>query len=145
MLNERIGRIQSPKIIRIGGGVAKETAEVLKQLGLSRPLIVTDKNLLELGHVNLVLAILQEKWKVIASEAQVAEMRQNYLAGNYGYGHAKQALYELLVEKYAKQREAYNYYMNNLEEVDAALEKGAEKAREVANGVLNRVREKLGY
>ncbi|MBA80047.1 MULTISPECIES: tryptophan--tRNA ligase [unclassified Leeuwenhoekiella] len=84
-------------------------------------------------------------YKVIASEAQVAEMRQNYLAGNYGYGHAKQALYELLVEKYAKQREAYNYYMNNLEEVDAALEKGAEKAREVANGVLNRVREKLGY
>jgi len=84
-------------------------------------------------------------YKVIASEAQVAEMRQNYLGGNYGYGHAKQALYELLVEKYAKQREAYNYYMNNLEEVDAALEKGAEKAREVANGVLNRVREKLGY
>ena len=48
MLSEKIGRIQSPKIIRIGGGVAKETAEVLKQLGLSRPLIVTDKNLLEL-------------------------------------------------------------------------------------------------
>ncbi|MCC4212139.1 tryptophan--tRNA ligase [Leeuwenhoekiella parthenopeia] len=84
-------------------------------------------------------------YKVIASEAEVAQMRQNYLGGNYGYGHAKQALYELLVEKYAKEREAYSYYMNNLEEVDAALEKGAEKAREVANGVLNRVREKLGY
>ncbi|PHR96799.1 MAG: tryptophan--tRNA ligase [Leeuwenhoekiella sp.] len=84
-------------------------------------------------------------YKVIASEAEVAQMRQNYLGGNYGYGHAKQALYELLVAKYAKQREAYTYYMNNLEEVDAALEKGAEKAREVANGVLNRVREKLGY
>lgn len=84
-------------------------------------------------------------YKVIASEAEVAQMRENYLGGNYGYGHAKQALFELLVEKYAKQREAYNYYMNNLEEVDAALEKGAEKAREVANGVLNRVREKLCY
>ena len=84
-------------------------------------------------------------YKIIASEAETAQMRKNYLGGNYGYGHAKQALYELLVEKYAKQREAYNYYMNNLEEVDAALEKGAEKAREVANGVLNRVREKLGY
>ena len=84
-------------------------------------------------------------YKVIASEAEVAQMRQNYLGGNYGYGHAKQALYELLAEKYAKEREAYSYYMNNLEEVDAALEKGAEKAREVANGVLNRVREKLGY
>lgn len=84
-------------------------------------------------------------YKVIASEAEVAQMRQNYLGGNYGYGHAKQALYELLIAKYAKQREAYTYYMNNLDEVDAALEKGAEKAREVANAVLNRVREKLGY
>ena len=55
MLSENIGRIQSPKIIRIGGGVAKETAAVLKQLGLSKPLIVTDKNLVEIGHVDLVL------------------------------------------------------------------------------------------
>jgi alcohol dehydrogenase class IV len=55
LLSENIGRIQSPKIIRIGGGVAKETAAVLKQLGLSKPLIVTDKNLVEIGHVDLVL------------------------------------------------------------------------------------------
>ncbi|MFD2825151.1 tryptophan--tRNA ligase [Leeuwenhoekiella polynyae] len=84
-------------------------------------------------------------YRVIASEEQVVQMRQNYLGGNYGYGHAKQALYELLVGKYEKQREAYHYYMNNLEEIDAALEKGAEKARKVANEVLNRVRTKLGY
>ena len=84
-------------------------------------------------------------YKVIASESQIAEMRANYLGGNYGYGHAKQALYELLVDKYAKEREAYHYYMNNLEEIDAALEKGAEKARKVADEVLNRVRTKLGY
>jgi len=84
-------------------------------------------------------------YKIIATEAQTAEMRKNYLGGNYGYGHAKQALYELLVEKYAKERELYHYYMNNLHEVDAALEKGAEKARVVANDVLDRVRTKLGY
>ena len=67
MLSEKIGRIQSPKIIRIGGGVAKETANVLKQLGLSRPLIVTDKNLIELGHVDLVVTILEKyniSWSV---------------------------------------------------------------------------------
>ena len=67
MLSEKIGRIQSPKIIRIGGGVAKEIADVLKQLSLSRPLIVTDKNLVELGHVNLVLEILKKyniSWSV---------------------------------------------------------------------------------
>ena len=60
MLGEKIGRIQSPKIIRIGGGVAKETANVLKQLSLSKPLIVTDKNLVELGHVDLILKILEK-------------------------------------------------------------------------------------
>ena len=67
MLGEKIGRIQSPKIIRIGGGVAKETANVLKQLSLSKPLIVTDKNLVELGHVDLVLKILEKhniSWSV---------------------------------------------------------------------------------
>ena len=35
--------------------------------------------------------------------------------------------------------------MNNLNEVDAALAKGAAKAKVVAEGVLKRVRTKLGY
>ena len=72
-------------------------------------------------------------------------MKANYENGNYGYGHAKQALFELIVEKFATQRERYNYYMNNLEEVDKALAVGASKAKVVANEVLSRVREKVGY
>ena len=59
VLSEKIGRIQSPKIIRIGGGVAKEIIDVLKQLSLSRPLIVTDENLIKLGHIDLILNILE--------------------------------------------------------------------------------------
>jgi len=72
-------------------------------------------------------------------------MRANYEEGNYGYGIAKQAFYELLVDKYAVERERYNYYMNNLKEIDEALEIGAKKARKVAFEVLKRVRAKLGY
>ena len=53
-----IGRVQSPRIIRIGGGVAAEVAEVLGQLGLSRPLIVTDQNLAALGHLARVTDVL---------------------------------------------------------------------------------------
>ena len=53
-----IGRVQSARIIRIGGGVAKEVSEVLAQLGLSRPLIVTDANLVALGHVQTVTEVL---------------------------------------------------------------------------------------
>ena len=60
LLGEKIGRIQSPKIIRIGGGVAKEIADVLNQLSLSKPLIVTDQNILKLGHVDLILDSLEK-------------------------------------------------------------------------------------
>ena len=84
-------------------------------------------------------------FKLIASPNEIASMKANYEGGNYGYGHAKQALFELLIEKFSKEREAYNYYMENLSEVDKALEIGAKKASFVANEVLSRVRKKLGY
>lgn len=84
-------------------------------------------------------------YRLLATPEAVATMKQNYLAGGYGYGHAKQALFELIVEKFATEREKYNYYINNLEEVDKLLLEGAAKAGAVANSVLKRVREKLGY
>jgi len=84
-------------------------------------------------------------YKLIASEDQIEDMKANYENGDYGYGHAKQALYELLIDKYAIERERYSYYINNLEEIDKALAVGAEKASKVANKVLKRVREKTGY
>lgn len=84
-------------------------------------------------------------YKLLASEDQIATMRSNYLGGNYGYGHAKQAFFELLVERFKNEREKYSYYMNNLTEVDKALAEGATKASAKANEVLQRVREKLGF
>ena len=84
-------------------------------------------------------------YRLIANDEQIAEMRLNYENGGYGYGHAKQAFFELLIEKYAKERALYNHYMSNLNEIDEALSVGAEKASKVANKVLERVREKIGY
>lgn len=84
-------------------------------------------------------------YKLLASPEQTEVMRANYLGGNYGYGHAKQALFELIVDKFAPVREKYNYYINNTEEIDKLLLEGATKARLVADGVLQRVRTKLGY
>ena len=84
-------------------------------------------------------------YKLLGSKEEVADLRAKYEAGNYGYGHAKQALYDLMVVKFAAEREKYNYYINNLEAVDKLLLEGAAKARKVAQGVLTRVREKLGY
>ena len=84
-------------------------------------------------------------YKLLASDYQIAEMKRNYEAGGYGYGHAKQALFELICEQFSEQRKLYAYYMDNLEEIDQALEIGAKKAVKVANDVLDRIREKIGY
>lgn len=54
-----LGRIQSPRIIRIGGGVAGETAETLAQLGLSRPLIITDTAVAQL-HLHTLSDVLDK-------------------------------------------------------------------------------------
>lgn len=86
-------------------------------------------------------------YKLLANDEQLAAMIEKYKNVNrdFGWGHAKQALFELIIERFKVEREKYNYYMNNLEEVDKALLQGAEKARIVANSVLERVRQKLGY
>jgi tryptophanyl-tRNA synthetase len=64
---------------------------------------------------------------------------------DFGYGHAKQMLFELVISKFQIERKKYDYYINNLSEIDIALDKGAKKARFIANEVLNRVRQKLGF
>lgn len=84
-------------------------------------------------------------YQLIATETEQAEMRTKYLAGGFGYGHAKQALYELLLERFSEQRKIYFDYMENPHKMDAVLALGAEKARKVAREVLNRVRNKFGY
>ena len=84
-------------------------------------------------------------YKLLASRGEIAEMRVKYEGGNYGYGHAKQELYELIIDKYAIVRERYFYFMENKNEIDKALEIGAVKARKVAGDVLKRVRKKIGY
>ncbi|WNJ18714.1 tryptophan--tRNA ligase [Pontibacter sp. G13] len=83
-------------------------------------------------------------YKLLATPEQVAEMRQNYEGGNYGYGHAKKALLELIKEQFKEPRERYNYYMDNLDELDKKLAEGADKARQEASKTLERVRTKLG-
>ncbi|UOQ52594.1 tryptophan--tRNA ligase [Hymenobacter cellulosivorans] len=84
-------------------------------------------------------------FSLLASPAEVEEMRQNYLGGGYGYGHAKTALYEVIRTRFATEREQFNFYINNLPEVDKRLAEGARKAQAYGSEVLNKVREKVGY
>jgi tryptophanyl-tRNA synthetase len=84
-------------------------------------------------------------YSLLASKEQITEMTQNYLNGNYGYGHAKQALFELILTKFEKERRTFTELMGDKRKIDEELKIGALKAREVAQKVLNRVRNKVGY
>ncbi len=84
-------------------------------------------------------------YNLLASTAESNSMRENYLRGGFGYGHAKQALFELILTKFDKQRMNFDRLRSNKNEIDEALNVGARKARKVAQEVLKRVRSKVGY
>ena len=84
-------------------------------------------------------------YSLVASVSQIEEMRTKYLAGGYGYGHAKQEIFEVICERFKTEREKYNYLIDNHQEIEDALKIGAERARAVASDVLLRVRSKVGY
>lgn len=84
-------------------------------------------------------------YSLLANETQITDMRAKYKGGNYGYGHAKKELLEVVLEKYGKARELFDHYMTNLPELHKKLEEGEAKARDIATPVLNRVRKAMGF
>ena len=84
-------------------------------------------------------------YSLLASSDKIDELKNNYLSGGIGYGSAKELLYQLILEKFKSERIKFEYYNLNPQEVNFALKKGAEKARKVANDVLLRTRDKIGY
>jgi len=84
-------------------------------------------------------------YKIIASEEQTNELRAKYIGGNYGYGHAKTALLELITEKYEEERKTYDYYINNPKELETKLEEGETKARAISSEILKTVKQKVGF
>lgn len=84
-------------------------------------------------------------YKLLSSEDDALTLYNKYAQGNFGYGHAKQELFELICSKFSQEREKFNYLMNNKEIIDKELSLGAKKAKEIANKVLKRVRTNIGY
>jgi tryptophanyl-tRNA synthetase len=84
-------------------------------------------------------------YRLLASPEEVTAMRENYLRGGFGYGHAKQALQTLIETKFAQEREKFNEYMQNPQLIEEILSKGEAKAKEIALKTLNRVREVTGF
>ena len=106
--------------------------------------IVTDSTPLEEPKDPSTCNVVQ-LYRLVASPAQVAEMEAHYRAGNYGYGHAKTALLNVLLEVFAEERARFETYMANPQAVYDALEVGATKARLVAQATIARTRAALGF
>ena len=106
--------------------------------------IVTDSTPLE-APKNPDTCHVFQLYRLVATAEQVEEMRAAYLAGGYGYGHAKKALLEVLQTRFSAERERYTHFMNNPGELDELLAIGAGKARAVARETLARVRERTGF
>ena len=83
-------------------------------------------------------------YSLIGNNAQVKQMKENYERGGYGYGEAKSQLFNLILETYSKQRNTYNYLMDNRSEIDQILKEGSIRAKKIADQVIKRVKSKLG-
>jgi tryptophanyl-tRNA synthetase len=84
-------------------------------------------------------------YRLLAGADQIGDLRRKYGSGGFGYGHAKQTLFELILEKFRVERTAFDYFMRHPEEINRLLEAGEMRARDIGITVLNRVREKLGF
>jgi len=84
-------------------------------------------------------------FRLLAPDDAVETMRQNYLRGGYGYGHAKKELLQVLMDGFANERALYQELMTDRGELDRQLQVGAAKARAIAEVTLARVRERAGY
>jgi tryptophanyl-tRNA synthetase len=106
--------------------------------------IATDSTALEDPkdpNANAICALMQ----LIAGDAVTQELRDKLTAGGYGWGHAKKDLLGAILDRFKNEREQFNQWMSNPDELNAVLKQGAEKARQVASATLQRVREKAGY
>jgi tryptophanyl-tRNA synthetase len=84
-------------------------------------------------------------FSLVAPAADTEAMRQNYLRGGYGYGHAKKELLDCLMARFAEERRTFQRLIDDRPELDRILGIGASKARETARNTLDRVRKRAGY
>lgn len=115
-----------------------------KELKKSIMGIITDSTPLE-SPKNPDTCTVFKLYSLLADVHQTNDLRKKYLEGGFGYGHAKTMLFELVLDKFKNEREQYNYWMNNLPELEKKLEKGEKKTSEIAQAKLSEIRSSLNY
>ena len=83
-------------------------------------------------------------YALFSTEKEVEEMRQKFLAGNYGYGHGKNELFDKFMDYFTPFREKREQLEKNMDYVYAILKDGALKARSVASKKMEEVRSVAG-
>ncbi|WP_375586369.1 tryptophan--tRNA ligase [Cyclobacterium xiamenense] len=115
-----------------------------KQLKKNINAIVTDSTPLE-EPKNPDTCTVYALYSLIAEKEQTESLRKRYLEGNFGYGHAKKELLDLILQTFGTQRTTFNHFMNNRKELESRLEAGEKRARQTAQALLNKVRSHLGF
>lgn len=113
----------------------KELLKVVKK-------VVTDAKLLE-DPKDPETDNVFKLYSLVANPEEIEAMKVNYLAGGYGYGHAKNALHAVLVREFAEEREKFAYYMNHVSELEQKLQEGEAKAEVIAKATIQRIRKKM--
>jgi len=83
-------------------------------------------------------------YKLFATPEEAEEMRRKFLAGGYGYGHAKKELLEKIWTYFEPHRKRREELLKNPDVVHQVLKEGAERARARATEVMERVRKHSG-
>lgn len=83
-------------------------------------------------------------FKLFSNEQQAADLAAKYRAGNFGYGHAKQALFEAYMDYFAPMRRRREELEKEPGYIDEVLRKGAEKANAVAAQTMDEVYRTVG-
>jgi tryptophanyl-tRNA synthetase len=83
-------------------------------------------------------------YSLVASKDEIAGMRERFLKGGTGYGDFKKQLFEKLWEYFAPMRKRREEILNDKSYIDGVLARGANRANEIADPVMDRVRKAVG-
>ena len=83
-------------------------------------------------------------YSLVASKDEIADMRERFIKGGTGYGDLKKQLFGKLWEYFAPMRKRREEILKDKSYIDDVLARGATRANEIANPVMERVRRAVG-
>lgn len=102
--------------------------------------IVTDTTPLE-SPKNPDNDITFKLYELIATQEEINKLRDKYLIGGFGYGQAKEELYNVIIRKFTDVRDKFEYYINHPILIEEKLEEGEKKVEPIAKKTIQRVRD----